>query len=201
MQHLVSMLSNPTYYYNWENIPIARSVDSYAVNVSVCPNEIYQSKQVEPIWQEQKKRVGQYLIGDLAKLVIDYAQVYMEQFHRGLLVRVFCETKWFIGKITSIVTVQSIPFLFIKYERFKPIYYSDWIPAESNIVKCFYDSQGNRIATAQFIKADSALSACATTPGIDWFDSELGIWRQGLKKHDLPPDLTREFAPLGTFTS
>lgn len=113
-------------------------------NLDECPNKRHAELQVHPLWVEIRREVAEYLLGDLCGIVMEYVKAYSQRFYVGLIVKTYTEDQWYVGRITKIATVQGIPFLFIEYYMHE-FDCSDWIPATSANVKCFYNSQGERI--------------------------------------------------------
>lgn len=164
-----------------------------------CPNEVFAERYVEPTWREQEVCVNTHLIGDLKRLVMNYARAYSQRFFIGLLVAVKTELHWYVGKISMIVVVYNIIFLFIDYPRISGAQ-SDWIPAESDLIKCFYDSQGRLIENAQFIKEKREAAVLCMETGVDVFNSLTATWSKCYQLDDFS-GIQFDFSPIGTFTS
>ena len=167
------------------------------LDVSTCPDLAYEKFILEPLWGEQNRVTTRYLIDDLAKIVMEYSKSYFQQYHLGLLVAVYYNY-WYLGKIIKIVNVGTIAFILVEY-RGHDFDNSDWIPASSPNIKCFYNSKGKRIEQAEFLNVDD-IPQMWQEQFIDIFDEHLGIWRQRQCKTIQNPFSDTNCASLGTFT-
>lgn len=169
------------------------------LDVSTCPDLAYEKFILKPLWDEQNRVTAQYLIDDLTKIVTGYIKSYPRQYHLGLLVAVH-STYWWSGKITKIVNVGDIAFLFVEYPGHQFIN-SDWIPALSPNIKCFYNSKGERIEQAEFLSIEQK-SVMSQSEFIDTFDLNYGVWtRQQCIPVYFEDRSYATYASLGTFTS
>ena len=168
------------------------------LDLSTCPDLAYKRFILEPLWDEQNRIASQYLIDDLAKIVMRYSKSYSQNYHLGLLVAVYCSS-WYLGKITKIVNVGGIAFILVEYRGYD-FDVSDWIPASSPNIKCFYNSRGKRIEQAEFLNADD-IPEMWQEQFIEIFDEYQGIWTQIQCKTFENPFKDANCASLGTFTA
>jgi len=126
------------------------------LNLARCPNARHAELYVYPVWIEVQRCVMQYLIADLCRIVMQYVETYSQRFYHGLIVKTYTrDEQWYVGQITCIATVATIPFVFIEYYG-QQFACSDWFPATSSNLKCFYNSRGERIEKAKFLSAKEA---------------------------------------------
>jgi len=145
---------------------------------------------VESLLKEWHEVVGLFLVDDLKNITLDYLKGY---YFVGLLVLVRTNLYWFIGKISKIQSVAGIPFLFVEYIGFDFLA-SDWIPAASANVSCFYNGKGERIEQAVFFTREQ-VSVMKDKEFVDSFSRTEGRWNARMCSTN-----DRDCAALGTFT-
>ena len=164
------------------------------LDVSTCPDLVYEKFILKPLWDEQNRITAQYLIDDLAQIVMGYSKSYSQKYHIGLLVAVYFNY-WYLGKIINLVNVGGIAFIFVEYRGYD-FDDNDWIPASSRNIKCFYNSKGKRIEQAEFFYVND-IREMWQEQFVEIFDENLGSWTQ---KEFKTLFSNANCASLGTFT-
>src|SRR5665648_77085 len=142
----------------------------------------------------QKSGLASYLLKDLATIVMEYSHCYTQFFKVGMPISLCLPTCSFAGTITHIVTIRGYPFLLVKAETYRD-YFAGWVSAQSEDVRCFYDSRNELIEQAKF-NPPSFLHPTK----MDLFRNNFGDWIQtedrrfGVNTHTVT-------AEYGTFTS